>query len=81
MNVHGRLWSVFVVALDLDPEEDVSRLRHRDHPRWDSLGHLALALAIEEEFDVELETDQLIGLDSFGTALKILCDLGVPVTR
>ena len=77
MLVRERLRSVFITALDLPGDVDVMELRHRFHPRWDSLGHLALVIAIEEEFDVEFDSDQLIGMESFEDALKILHDLGV----
>ncbi|MDW5324832.1 acyl carrier protein [Plantactinospora sp. KLBMP9567] len=77
MLVRERLRSVFLTALDLPAEVNVTELQHRVHPRWDSLGHLALVIAIEEEFDVEFDSDQLIGMDSFQSALKILHDLGV----
>ncbi|GAA0572091.1 acyl carrier protein [Paractinoplanes ferrugineus] len=77
MPVADRLHSVFVTALELVPDDDVEHLQHRDHPRWDSLGHLALVVAIEDEFEVELTSDQLIGISSFAAALSTLRELGV----
>jgi acyl carrier protein len=67
---------VFIEALDLEPETDVEALRHRDHVKWDSLGHLGLVAAIEEQFDVELDADQLLDLDTFDAAVRILGELG-----
>jgi acyl carrier protein len=77
MTVRERLRPVFVKSLELEPEVDVERLEWRGHERWDSLGHLALVAMIEDEFGVELDADQMIGLNSFERALETLRDLGV----
>ncbi|WP_229402881.1 acyl carrier protein [Micromonospora okii] len=77
LRTRERLTSVFRSALDLDDNVSVESLRHRDHPNWNSVGHLALVVAIEDEFDVEFDTDQLIGMDTFHTALRTLAGLGV----
>jgi len=77
MPIRERLYPVFVSALDLPAEVDVHQLRQRFDERWDSLAHLSLVMAIEEEFDVELDPDTLVELDSFETAVRILRTLGV----
>jgi acyl carrier protein len=77
MPITERLYAVFVDALDLPAEVDVYHLRQRFDERWDSLGHMSLVMAIEDEFEVDLDPDTLVSLDSFGTALRILRDLGV----
>ncbi|MBQ1026046.1 acyl carrier protein [Micromonospora sp. C95] len=77
MLVSDRLRRVFIAALELEEDVEVLELRHGGHPRWDSLGHLALLVAIEDEFEVEIDSEQLISIDSFPMALKILADLGI----
>jgi acyl carrier protein len=77
LSIRERLRPVFSMALELGPEVEVDQLRQRGHERWDSLGHLALIAAIEEEFDVELDADQLLEMTSFERAKQILLDLGV----
>lgn len=76
-----RLQLVFVSAFELEPGFDVDKLRHREHVKWDSLGHITLVAAIEDEFGVELDADQLIDLDSFDSALRILRELNVNIQR
>lgn len=39
-------------------------LRRDAEPRWDSLKHLALIFAIEDEFEIELDQEQMERLDS-----------------
>ncbi|MFI5559196.1 acyl carrier protein [Amycolatopsis sp. WAC 04169] len=74
-DVAGKLREVFVEALDLDGEVDVENLKYRDIEAWDSVGHMALVAAIEDEFDVEFDTDQVIDMSSFKVAVDMVTDL------
>lgn len=74
-DVSARLRAVFVDALALDPGVDVDALAFRDIPAWDSVGHMALVAAIEDEFAVQLDTDQVIDLSSFAVARDMLACL------
>ncbi|WP_410601741.1 acyl carrier protein [Amycolatopsis sp. lyj-90] len=73
--VAGKLREVFVEALDLDGEVDVENLKYRDIEAWDSVGHMALVAAIEDEFEVEFDTDQVIDMSSFKVAVDMVTDL------
>jgi acyl carrier protein len=72
MTLDRRLRQVFVATLDLDDGVDVERLKYQDIPQWDSIGHMSLVVAIEDEFDVQLDTDQVIDMSSFVVALDML---------
>jgi acyl carrier protein len=74
-DVSARLRAVFVDALALDGCVDVDALAFRDIPAWDSVGHMALVAAIEDEFAVQLDTDQVIDLSSFTVARDMLAGL------
>lgn len=39
---------------------------------WDSVGKLNLVVGLEEVFDIELDTEDIIGLNSYEDGLKIL---------
>lgn len=71
-DIAGKLREVFVEALDLDEDVDVENLKYRDIEAWDSVGHMALVAAIEDEFDVEFETDQVIDMSSFKVAVDMV---------
>jgi acyl carrier protein len=77
MALQDRLRRVFVDTLELGDGVDVDNLNYRDIPEWDSLGHMTLVAAIEDEFDVQLDTEQVIGLSSFKIAVETLRGLGV----
>ena len=75
MDVAAKLREVFVEALDLGPDVDVVNLKYRDIEAWDSVGHMALVAAIEDEFDVEFDTDQVIDMSSFKVAVDMVTEL------
>ena len=68
---------VVVSTFDLDARSDVENLEYQDIPEWDSIGHMSLVVAIEDEFDVQLDTDQVIDMSSFAVAVDMLRALGV----
>ncbi|RZQ62057.1 acyl carrier protein [Amycolatopsis suaedae] len=73
--IAGKLREVFVEALDLDGDVDVENLKYRDIEAWDSVGHMALVAAIEDEFDVQFDTDQVIDMSSFKVAVDMVKEL------
>ena len=73
--MNEKLRAVFVEALDLDGDVDVEKLEYRGIEAWDSVGHMSLVAAIEDEFDVQLDTDQVIDMSSFKVALDMLREL------
>lgn len=77
MSVSDRLRTVFVDTLGLGPDVDVENLKYRDIEQWDSLGHMTLVAAIEDEFGVQLDTEQVIDMSSFKVALDMLRGMGV----
>jgi acyl carrier protein len=77
MGTKERLRTVFVDSLMLDDDVDVENLKYRDIEAWDSVGHMALVAAIEDEFDVQFDTDQVIDMSSFKVALDMLNGFGV----
>jgi acyl carrier protein len=68
MSIRNRLLQVFRDTLDLGPEVAVEGLRYRDLPAWNSVGHMQLVAAIEAEFDLMLETEEIIAMSSFEDA-------------
>lgn len=69
--MEDRLKKVFADALGIDPETtDWSSLAYRKIPQWDSVAHMNLVAEIEDEFDIMLETDEVIAMSSFAIALQ-----------
>lgn len=75
--VNDRLKNLFSEVLELPADTDVESLKYRDISQWDSLGHMSLVAALEDEFGVQLDTEQVIGMSSFKVAIDMLREMGV----
>ncbi|WP_225992906.1 phosphopantetheine-binding protein [Actinomadura rudentiformis] len=67
-----RLRRVFRSALNLGDEVEVDVLEYRGIDKWDSLAHMALVAALEDEFDIMIDIDDVIDMSSFGKARELL---------
>lgn len=65
-----KLSSVFRNALNLKGTVDVSHLEYNKIQEWDSVAHMTLVAAIEDAFDIMLDTDEVIDMSSFSKALE-----------
>lgn len=72
-----KLKTAFVAALALPPDYDVENATYGETEGWDSVAHMALIAEIESAFDIMLDTEQVIGMSSFGKAVEILETHGV----
>ncbi|MEV1168091.1 acyl carrier protein [Nonomuraea sp. NPDC049784] len=75
----GRLRTVFRSALNLPADADVDGLEYRAIPQWDSLAHMALIAAMEDEFTIMIDTDEMIDMSSFAKASELLEKHGIGV--
>ena len=66
-----KLVNVFVTSLGILPEE-AEQAVFKETKGWDSVGHVNLMNAIEEEFDVSLEPDDILDFKSFAIGKEIL---------
>ena len=73
----ARLTKCFVESLGLSSSDVTDSLAYNSIKQWDSIGHMALVAAIESEFNVMLDTDQIIAMSSVGVAKDILLKHGV----
>jgi acyl carrier protein len=77
MSQIDRLRRVFRSSLELADDFDVDGLTYRGIESWDSLAHMSLVAAIEDEFGVMIDTEDVIDMSSFDKAREILGKQGV----
>ena len=60
-------------------EDELGGLKYQDIAAWDSVGHMALIAALEDSFDIMMDTDDIIDLSSYEKGKEILAkdDYGV----
>ena len=63
---------VFVDSLSLTNSKDIEKLEYNIIPEWDSIGHMSLIAALEEEYKISLETDDIIDFSSYTVGMDIL---------
>ena len=78
MSDRDRYMAVFCSLFEV-PREVAEKLSYQDVPGWDSVGHMALIAALEDEFTVELEVDDIIDFSSVDRGVEILAKYGVDV--
>ncbi len=76
-DARARLVKAFAESLLIAPESVTAGLAYNSIPAWDSVAHMALVAAIEQEFDLMLDTDDIIGMSSVEKAEEILRNHGV----
>ena len=61
----------FIEALEVT-QDQLSGLQYQQTPNWDSVGHMGLIAAIEDTFDIMMDTDDIIDLSSYEKGKEIL---------
>lgn len=62
----------------LEVSDDVFEgLEYQSIKEWDSIGHMSLMSELEDAFDIELETDDIIDFSSYQKGKEILKKYGV----
>jgi acyl carrier protein len=68
---------VFMEALNLSAAELGESLIYNSVAAWDSVGHMSLMAALETEFDIMMETDDIIDFSSYVKGMELLAKYGV----
>lgn len=71
MNNAEKYLKVFTETFGVSAEE-AEKLKYQDIEAWDSVGHMGLISAIEDAFDIMMDTDDIIDLSSFEKGKEIL---------
>ncbi len=59
-------------VLDLDEDEITAELSPDDTEYWDSMNHLRLVTALEEEFDIKLTMDEVQSIENVGDIYAVV---------
>ena len=71
MNNLEKYNNVFVENLQVS-EDQLATLKYQGVELWDSVGHMTLVAAIEDAFDIMMDTDDIIDLSSYEKGKEIL---------
>lgn len=55
-------------------DEQLAGLKYQGTELWDSVGHMTLVAALEDAFDIMMETDDVVDLSSYEKGKEILAN-------
>mgnify|MGYP003336867794 CR=1 FL=1 len=67
----------FKETFEIEENQLNDSLEYQSIESWDSVGHMALMAALEDEFDIMLEMDDIVDFGSYNTGIKTLEKYGV----
>ena len=68
---------VFMEVFEVSADQLSEALEYQSIPAWDSVGHMSMIAALEDEFDVSFEMDDVIEFGNYSTGLDTLRKYGV----
>ena len=72
MSLKEKYSEIFKTALNIGNDKLSEKLKYNEIDEWDSIGHMSLMSALEEEFKVSFETDDIIDFSSYNKGIEIL---------
>lgn len=61
----------FMESLDVE-EGQLAGLAYQDVAAWDSVGHMGLVSELEDAFDIQFETDDIVDFNSYEKGVELL---------
>lgn len=77
MENNQKLVEAFVNALEIEKEQVVDSLQYQGIEQWDSISHMMLISELEDSFEIEIDTDDVIDMSSVAKAKEIISKYGV----
>ena len=75
-SVHSRVLDILAPVLEIE-SDNVTPISRETCDSWDSLKHLEIIFALEDEFALKFSEEEIIYLDSSQQAVNILSGKGV----
>lgn len=71
MNNLEKYNNAFIETFEI-AEDQLEGLKYQDIEAWDSVGHMGLIAALEDAFDIMMDTDDIIDFSSYEKGKEIL---------
>lgn len=68
----------FINAFDIK-EDQLNGLKYQDVPSWDSVGHMGLISELEDAFNIQFETDDIVDFSSYEKGIELLKKYNVTI--
>lgn len=74
MDVKEKVIEIIANVIEVKPVEITLESSIGDFPKWDSLGNLNILQEIQDEFDIELDPDEIIDLEDVNDIINIVAE-------
>jgi acyl carrier protein len=71
-DVLAKIREAFAASFEIDPQLVTMEASPNDIPGWDSVGHLSLASNLEQQFEINLDVDELIEMEDVRAIVRIV---------
>lgn len=77
MNSLEKYNAAFKETFEIGDDKLNESLEYQSIESWDSVGHMSLMAALEDDFDIMLDMDDIVDFGSYQTGIKTLEKYGV----
>ncbi len=70
---------VFIDSFSITADQLNENLVYQSVQQWDSIGHMGMIAALEEAFDIMMETDDIIDFGSYNKGVELLAKYNVVI--
>jgi acyl carrier protein len=70
---------VFIESFSITADQLNENLVYQSVQQWDSIGHMGMVAALEEAFDIMMETDDIIDFGSYNKGVELLAKYNVVI--
>lgn len=71
--------SIFVECFSVSKDLLDEKFTYQCVPEWDSVGHMSLIAALEDAFDIVMDTEDIIEFSSYTVGIEKLRKYGVEI--
>jgi acyl carrier protein len=69
----------FITSLSIEKKNFKEDIKYNEIPEWDSIGHMTLISALEEQYKISFDTDDIVDFSSFSKGIEILKKYSVEI--
>ena len=70
---------IFMECFDLEEKQLENDIEYNSIESWDSIGHMEMIAELEDTFDIEMETDDIINFSSYKVGFELLANYGIEI--
>jgi len=72
METEKRVFEIVAEVLEINVDQLSESSSIGDFPKWDSLGHMAVLSAIQEEFDFDLDAEEMLDIEDLKDIVNVV---------